>query len=191
VRPATNALRIALPAGTLAPLRKSMSQTLSDITIRPATVADLEAINDIYNEAVAGTVATFDLQPWNLESRRAWFDEHAERHPVLAAEVSGQVVAWASLSRWSRRCAYADTVEDSLYVREGFRGRGVGRRLLAALMASAERQRFHSVIAQIAEGNAVSVHLHDATGFRHVGVLREVGFKFGRLLDVYIMQKVL
>ena len=98
-------------------------------------------------------------------------------------------MGWASLSKWSERGAYADTAEVSLYVAEAQRGRGIGRRLLEAVIEEGRRAGLHAVIAQIVGGNEVSVHLHRALGFEHVGVLREVGRKFGRLLDVCIMEK--
>ena len=163
---------------------------MSELTIRPVTADDLGAVNDIYNEAVRTTVATFDVEPRTMEERRVWFAGHGPRHPVLAAQCGGSVVGWASLSKWSDRGAYADTVEVSLYVAEGHRGRGIGRRLLEAVIEEGRRAGLHAVIAQIVGGNEVSIHLHRAMGFEHVGVLREVGRKFGRLLDVCIMQKV-
>ncbi len=160
------------------------------LTIRPATDADLGAITDIYNEAVRTTVATFDMEPKSLDDRRAWLAAHGARHPVLAAEQDGAVVGWASLSPWSARGAYADTAEVSVYVGEPHRGQGVGRRLLEEVVEAGRRAGLHAVVAQIVGENAASTHLHKALGFERVGVLREVGRKFGRLLDVLIMEKV-
>ena len=130
------------------------------------------------------------MEPKSLDDRRAWLAAHGPRHPVLVAERDGHVVGWASLSPWSPRGAYADTAEVSVYVAEAQRGRGVGRRLLEEVVEAGRRAGLHAVVAQIVGENAASIHLHEALGFERVGVLREVGRKFGRLLDVLIMEKV-
>jgi phosphinothricin acetyltransferase len=159
-------------------------------TTRPATVADIKAITDIYNEAVLTTDASFDLEPKTEDEQRVWFASHGPKHPVLVAEVNGAVIGWASLSQWSSRYAYAGTAEISLYIKEKFRGKGAGRRLLEDIMREGERVGLHTVLARIVTGNAVSIHLHESVGFEHVGIMREVGEKFGRLLDVLLMQRI-
>lgn len=153
-------------------------------------MADIPAITAIYNEAVLTTVATFDTEPKSETDRAAWFAVHDSRHPVLVAEVEGQVVGWASLSKWSERLAYADTAEISLYVQSSQRGRGIGKCLVEALVAEGEKAGLHTLIARIGAGNQVSVRLHQAAGFEHIGVMREVGRKFDQLLDVHLMQKI-
>ncbi|MFB3891867.1 MAG: N-acetyltransferase family protein [Phycisphaerae bacterium] len=160
------------------------------MTIRPATEADLQAILDIYNDAVAKTVATFDTQPRTMADHRRWFAEHGRQHPILVAEEGGRVIGWASVSRYSGRCAYDGTAEASLYVEEAGRGRGVGRQLLGAIIAAGRQAGLHTIISRIAVGNDASVHLHEAFGFQTVGVMREVGFKFGRYVDVVVMQLI-
>lgn len=160
-------------------------------TIQRAAVADIPAITEIYNEAIATTTATFDTEPKRTAERLAWFESHDERHPILVALLDGKVVGWASISKWSDRQAYADTGETSFYVKSEYRGQGVGRQLKAAVIEEARRLGFHSLIARVAEGNQESIHLNESFGFVHVGVLKEVGRKFGRLLDVHIMQKML
>ena len=159
-------------------------------TTRPATVEDLKAVTDIYNEAVLTTYATFDLEPKTEEEQGAWLASHDRKHPVLVAELDGVVIGWASLSQWSSRSAYAGTAEISLYIKEEFRGRGAGRRLLEDIMREGERAGLHTVLARITTGNAVSIHLHESVGFEHVGVMREVGRKFDRMLDVLLMQRI-
>lgn len=158
--------------------------------IRPATVEDLKAITDIYNEAILTTDATFDLEPKTEEEQGIWLAGHDLMHPVLVAELGGVVVGWASLSEWSPRAAYAGTVEISLYIKEEFRGKGAGRKLLEDIIQEGERVGLHTVLARITTGNAVSIHLHESLGFEQVGVMREVGQKFGRKLDVLIMQRI-
>lgn len=160
------------------------------LVVRSAALADLPAITAIYNEAILTTTATFDTEPKSLVERQVWFEAHDARHPVLVAELDGQVVGWASLSKWSERLAYADTAEISLYVASAYRGQGVGKALMAAIVQEGRRVGLHTLIARIAAGNEVSVRLHEAAGFEQIGVMREVGRKFGQLLDIHLMQKI-
>ncbi|MGD9116789.1 MAG: GNAT family N-acetyltransferase [Dehalococcoidia bacterium] len=158
-------------------------------TIRPAVATDLGAITDIYNQAILNTVATFDTSPKTAEEQKGWFDSHGP-YPLLVALQDGVIVGWASLSAWSDRCAYSKTAEISCYVREDSRGRGIGEKLSVAIVRAGREAGLHTLIARIAEGNAVSVHIAESLGFEHAGVMKEVGHKFGRWLDVYIMQKI-
>ena len=160
------------------------------LIFRRAELKDLETITEIYNKAILTTVATFDTEPKTMGEQKVWFEDHDDRYPIFVAELDGAVAGWASLSKWSDRCAYADTAEISLYVKEDFHGKGVGKKLLEAIMEEGQRVGLHSVISRIAEGNEVSVHLHESVGFRHIGIMKEVGRKFGRLLDVSMMQKI-
>lgn len=158
--------------------------------IRRAAPRDLAAIRDIYNDAIEKTTATFDTEPKTLADRRKWLAAH-RGYPVLVAEEGGAVVGWASLSRWSDRCAYSGTAENSVYVAEAARGRGIGVALLKALVAEARKMKLHTIVARVSEGNPASIKLHRAFGFRKTGVMREVGRKFGRVLDVTMMQLML
>jgi phosphinothricin acetyltransferase len=159
-------------------------------TIRPANISDLSAITEIYNEAIRTTTATFDTEPKTEDEQKVWFDSHGPKYPILVAESSGVVVGWASLSKWSDRWAYSGTAEFSLYVKGEFRGKGFGRKLMEAIVSEGKRAGFHTVIGRIAEGNEVSIRLAESVGFRHMGVMKEVGRKFGKLLDVYLVQKI-
>lgn len=158
--------------------------------IRPATLDDITAITAIYNEAILTTVATFDTEPKSEAERAAWFSAHDARHSILVAEIEGGVIGWASLSQWSDRLAYAETAEISLYVHSSRRGQGIGRQLTAAIVAEGEKAGLHTLIARIAAGNEASVRLHRAAGFELIGIMREVGRKFGQLLDIHLMQKI-
>ena len=160
------------------------------LSIRRATLKDLAGITEIYNEAILNTTATFDTQPKTVSEQSDWFDDHDAKHPLLIAEKAEHIVGWASLSRWSDRCAYSDTAEVSLYVKEGHRGKGIGRSLLKALVHEGGKAGLHTIIARISEGNEASLHLFESEGFEQVGIMREVGRKFGKLLDVYVMQKI-
>ena len=162
-----------------------------NLVVRPARRTDLPAIMEIYNEAIRTTTATFDTEPKTLDERRHWFESHDEQHPILVAEWDGQVIGWASLSKWSDRKAYDSTAETSFYVAEPFRGRGAGRELKRCIIQEARRLRYHTLIARVAEGSDASLHLNQQSGFRLVGTLKEVGRKFGRLLDVHMLQLML
>jgi L-amino acid N-acyltransferase len=164
--------------------------------IRRATPADVPGISDIYNEAIRTTVATFDTEEKTVEDRERWLRAHDDRHPVLVALVGDRmagdrVVGWASLTEWSDRCAYADTVEVSCYVHSEFRDQGIGRQLLAAIIDEARRAKHHTVLGRAAEGSDASLHLCQEAGFVVIGTLKEVGRKFGRLLDVHMLQLML
>jgi L-amino acid N-acyltransferase len=163
----------------------------ASVAIRRADLADVAEITAIYNEAILTTVATFDTEPKTIEERIQWLQSHDERHPVLVAVVDGKVVGWSSLTHWSDRSAYEDTAETSFYVRSTHRGRGIGRMLKEATIEEARRLKFHTLIARVAEGSNESIHLNESAGFVLIGTLKEVGRKFGRLLDVHIYQKML
>lgn len=156
--------------------------------LRDATADDLPAIFAIYDEQVLHGTATFETVPKSAAERREWYEAHdRRRYPVIVAEEGGAVAGWGRLQPWSQRAAYARTAEDSVYVRADARGRGVGRALLAALIERARGAGIAVLVARIAEGNPASIRLHEAAGFRPVGTMRRVGEKFGRVLDVAIL----
>jgi L-amino acid N-acyltransferase len=160
------------------------------ITIRDAAPSDIPAIVDIYNESVVSSTATFDTVPKTVEQYTAWFWAHDARHPIIVAESDGSVAGWAALSAYSDRAAYGGTAEASLYVRRSCWNRGIGRSLFSAIVDRGRLSGLHTVISRIAEGNDISIALHTSLGFTTVGVMREVGSKFGRLLDVTVMQRI-
>ena len=159
---------------------------------RLAERRDAEALRRIYNVEVQESTVTFDLVPRSLAEQVAWIDEHSGGHPaIVAVGDDDAVVGFASLTPYRPRPAYAPTVEDSVYVDRDCRGAGLGKLLLAELVELARDHGFHSVIARIVGGHAASIALHEACGFEQVGVEREVGRKFGRWLDVVLMQRML
>ena len=160
------------------------------VKIRSARREDLDAITEIYNEAIIKTVATFDTEPKTYEEQKKWFDDHGSKNPILVAEQNGVIVGWASLSKWSDRCAYSDTAEISLYVKEEYQKKGIGRRLIDAIVIEGEKAGLHTIIARITAGNESSLHLHRSVGFTHIGIMKEVGKKFGKQHDVHLMQKI-
>lgn len=160
------------------------------IQYRNATEADQSAILDIYNDAVLNTTATFDTEPRSPEKQMDWFRNHKQNHPVLVAEEHGKVIGWASLSPWSDRCAYDTTVEVSVYVHKDHRGKGIGSRLLELVTLAGKEVGNHTVLSRITQGNEASIHIHEKYGYRVIGTMREVGFKFGKHLDVVMMQLI-
>lgn len=161
--------------------------------VRAATCDDLPAILEIYNEAVLNTTASYDYEPRTLEHRVAWFEDHAKQnYPVfVAANSEGRVIGWSSLSRYHDRPGYRFTVENSVYVAADQRGRGVGKMLMKPLVDAARERGLRAIIAAIDAANEPSIRLHAAFGFERAGHFREVGFKFGRWLDVVYMQLLL
>jgi phosphinothricin acetyltransferase len=161
------------------------------VLIRPATPDDAAATAAIYNEEVAHTTVTFDLVTRSVEEQAAWLDARSGALEVVVAERDGEIAGFASLSPYRDRPAYRTTVEDSVYVHGDHRGTGVGRALLTEIVAVASNRGFHSVIGRIVGHHDTSIRLHRSVGFTLVGVEREVGRKFGRWLDVVVMQKLL
>ena len=158
------------------------------IQIRKAGKNDLQEILDIYNEAVLNTTATFDTTPRTFEKQMEWFENHKANHPVFVAEENNTIVGWASLSPYSDRCAYETTVEVSVYIHAGHRGKKIGSQLLEVITLEGQKVKNHTVISRITSDNLSSIHIHEKIRYRHVGTLKEVGIKFGKLLDVEIMQ---
>lgn len=178
------------------------------MSIREATGVDLAAIDDIYNHYVHTSTSTFQVDPTTPEERRAWFAAHGPDHPVLVYEddsqgdtaraprngprvAGGRIAGWGSLNRYNPREAYGHTVELSVYVRDERRGGGVGRALLTELLSHARAVGHHVVLAQVSAEQEASLALHRSFGFREVGRLREVGYKFERWLDVVVFDLVI
>ena len=161
---------------------------MSHPLIRLAQPADLPAINDIYNNAIARTTATFHIVPMSLEDRKAWLESHPpEMYPAYVAEVDGAIAGWAAISKYASRCAWRHTVEDSIYIAPEYQRKGIGALLLARLIEASRKLQHHAIIAQISDHNAASIRLHEQFGFEIVGELREVGRKFDRWLDITLM----
>lgn len=161
------------------------------ITVRLATLDDAEPIRRIYNHEVEHSSVTFDLVSRTLEDQRAWLREREGALGVVVAVIDAQVVGFASLSEYRSRPAYRTSVETSVYVDESARGHGVGAALLGKLIALARARGFHSMIGRIVGGHEASIALHRSAGFNIVGTEREVGRKFGKWLDVVVVQILL
>jgi phosphinothricin acetyltransferase len=157
--------------------------TESLCVIRPVRAADAGPICTIYNHHVTDTVVTFEETPVATDEMARRIRETTQ-HPWLVVEDEGSVAGYASASTWKTRASYRHTVESTVYVDPRFQRRGHGRRLYEALLAELRARHVHCVVAGIALPNAASVALHESLGFAPAGVLREVGRKFDRWVDV-------
>ncbi len=161
--------------------------------IRPATRADLPGILAIYNEAVLNTTASYDYEPHTLEHRRAWFEDHEKNnYPIfVAVNNQDQVMGWSALNRFHDRAGYRFTAENSVYVAADQRGNGIGSMLMPPLIDSAKTRGLRAIMALIDANNEPSIRLHSRFGFERVGLLKQVGYKFDRWLDVIYMERLL
>jgi L-amino acid N-acyltransferase YncA len=152
--------------------------------IRNVTPADAEAIAAIYNHYIAETTATFEEEPVSTAEMETRIRDTLGALPWVVAEIDGRVVAYAYASRWKSRCAYRYAVESTVYTAPGRTGQGLGTLLYSELFDQLRACGMHSVLAGITLPNDASVALHEKMGFEKVGQFREVGWKFGRWIDV-------
>jgi phosphinothricin acetyltransferase len=147
---------------------------------------------DIYNHVILTTTAVYHYEPHTMEMRKAWYDTRMkEGLPVFVAESEGQVVGFSSYGPFRPWPAYKYTMENSVYVAEGQRGKGIGKLLIEPLIRSAREKEVHVIIAVIDASNEASKQLHRGFGFEEAGHFRQVGYKFGAWLDLTFMQLVL
>jgi phosphinothricin acetyltransferase len=158
--------------------------------VRPAAPQDIPAIHSIYAHHVLHGLASFEEVPPTVEEMRRRFDDvAAQKLPYLAVEVAGDVLGYGYCSLYRTRSAYRHTLEDSVYVKQGSHGKGIGKAVLAELIACCTALNYRQIIAVIGDSaNAASIGLHARLGFVRAGNLRSVGFKFGRWVDSVLMQ---
>lgn len=162
------------------------------VLVRPATEADVPAINAIYNTYIVGSHVSFDTEPWTDAARLTWFRERDRRgYPVLVAERDGTVVGASWSGPWRDKAAYRGAVESTVVLSGDAVGAGVGTQLLGALVAELSERGFHTAIAVIALPNDASIAVHRKLGYREVGTLTGVGSKDGRRWDTTLMQRAL
>jgi phosphinothricin acetyltransferase len=163
------------------------------VEVRAAVEEDLEALNEIYNQYIAETHYTFDLEPYTMDARREWFSHHAGtgRYRLLVALHDDQVIGYASSSRFRLKAAYEPSIETSVYLAPQAVGRGAGKRLYAELFKALEGEDVHRAFAGVALPNPASIALHERFGFKRVGVFTEQGRKFDRYWDVAWYEKPL
>ena len=162
--------------------------------IRDATEADLPDIREIYNHYIANSTVTFDEEPQTLKELRAKFRHNAKLgYPwIVAVSPSGQILGYANVSPWKQKAAYRFTVENSIYLRAASTGKGLGTALMSELLVRSKAAGIKEVIAVIADKGAdASIAMHKAFGFKEIGHMGKVGFKFGRWLGTVLMQKSL
>ena len=165
---------------------------MSTLTIREATSDDAQAIRTIYNHEVENETSTMDLVPRTLEVQQEWIAARSGAFcAVVAVDSAGTVLGFGALSEYKDRTGYRTTVENSVYVRRDVARRGIGRQILNHLLAVATVSGFHSVIARIESTSTASRDLHSACGYKLVGVEQQVARKFGKWLDITVMQKIL
>lgn len=156
---------------------------------RPAREQDFERIAEITNHYIEATPIHFSSDPVDAASLRQAWAEGRSRHPWWVAERDGQVVGYAKVGPWRAREAYRFTGETGIYLDPAWLGRGVGRSLYASLLAACDEAGLHTLVAGVALPNPASLRLHEALGFRRVGVFREVGRKFDAWHDVAWFQR--
>jgi L-amino acid N-acyltransferase YncA len=159
--------------------------------IRTATSADAAAIAESYNHYVRETVITFEETPVSTDEMARRITDIGARYPWLVFEHGGAVVGWAYAGEWKARSAYRFSVETTVYVAAGQHGRGIGTALYEALITELKTRKLHSAVGIIALPNLASVALHEKLGFKKIGHFAEVGWKFGRWVDVGYWQLIL
>ncbi len=165
---------------------------MSTLTIREATSDDAQAIRTIYNHEVENETSTMDLVPRTLEVQQEWIAARSGAFcAVVAVDSAGAVLGFGALSEYKDRTGYRTTVENSVYVRRDVARRGIGRQILNHLLAVATVSGFHSVIARIESTSTASRDLHSTCGYKLVGVEQQVARKFGKWLDIAVMQCIL
>ena len=163
------------------------------ITTRPAKHEDLPRLTEIYNHFVIHTPVTFDLEPYTIERRAAWFEQFADtgRHRLVVAEESGLVVGYAGTTRFRVKPAYDTTVETTVYSSPETIGKGIGRRLYATLFEAIAGENINRIVGGYALPNPASAKLHEMFGFKPVGVFSQCGYKFGKYWDVAWVERPL
>ena len=159
--------------------------------VRDAIEKDVDSINHIYNYEVLNGVATFDTEPKTYEERLEWLNHHSPKYPCIVVEKDGKTLAWGPLTQYSPRKAYDGTCEISIYVDKESRGMGLGKIIIAELLERAKNNGIHVILSRVAGENEASKTLHINFGFELVGILKEVGYKFDRYIDVNFYQKLI
>ncbi len=161
------------------------------LLFREARVADLAAIQHIYNEGIEDRIATLDTDPKDDSEIAGWFADHRGRHCVVLAVRENTIVGWASLNRYSNRCAYDGVASLSIYIAREHRGTGIGKKLLAELEKRAIANDFHKIVLFTFAFNQLGQGLYRRAGYREVGVFRNQGRLDGKFVDVMAMEKLL
>lgn len=163
-----------------------------DIKIRPAVFADIDTILEIVNHQILHSTSNYDYEPHDFETQKLWFEEkQASNQPVIVAEYENGTIGYGTYGSFRQKTGYRFTVEHSVYVAQEFIGKGIGKQLLAELIRLAKEQEYHVMIGAIDADNEGSITFHEKFGFKVVGTIREVGYKFDHWLDLVFMQLIL
>jgi phosphinothricin acetyltransferase len=160
--------------------------------VRLATPEDADAICRIYNQGIEDRVATLETELRTPDERREWLRGKSPRHPVIVAwTAGGDIVGWGSLNVYNPREAYRHVADFSVYVDRAYRGKGVGRVLLARLIALGREHGYHKLVLSAFPFNAGGMTLYEKMGVRTVGIYKEQGQLDGRWVDTIVMEKIL
>jgi phosphinothricin acetyltransferase len=155
-----------------------------DLVIRLVSMKDAEAICGIYNYYIENTVTSFEESPVSVGEMEGRIREVIAQFPWFVWEEAGELIGYTYMHKWKERSAYRFAAEDSIYLKQGYEGKGMGKKLLSALLEAIEKTDIHTVVAGITIPNERSVALHEQFGFKEVARFPEIGYKFDRWLDV-------
>lgn len=164
---------------------------MSSFHIRLAQQKDLISILEIYNQGIEDRIATLEAENKDLNDIEKWFDDHQDRYLSLVAEEKGEIIGWASLNRYSQRCAYDGVADLSIYIARDYRGKGIGNELLLALEELAKEHQFYKIVLFTFSINLAGQKLYQKRGYRTVGTFEKQGILDGNRIDVTIMEKLL
>ena len=163
---------------------------MAEVVIRIAEELDLPSIQSIYNQGIEDRVATLETETKDVSYMKEWFEKHQGRYKVIVAEYEDQIVGWASLNQYNNRCAYDGVADLSAYISREFRGKGIGKKLLAELEFLAKENGFHKIVLFTFPFNQLGQGLYTKMGFREVGVFKNQGILDGKFVDVMAMEKL-
>jgi L-amino acid N-acyltransferase len=161
------------------------------VQVREAVEDDLQELLSIYNDIILHTTAVYDYEPHTLEMRKQWFETKKQQgFPVFIAEADGKILGFSSIGPFRAWAAYKYSVENSVYVAADMRGKGIGKLLIPPLIEATKQLGLHTIIASIDAANETSLRFHKSFGFFEVAHFKEVGWKFGRWLDLKFLQLI-
>lgn len=163
----------------------------SELTLRAARFGDVPAIQDIHNQGILDRVATLDTEPRTAQDSLAWFHHHGPRHPVIVAASPHGIAGWTSLNVFNARQAYQYVADLSVYIARPWRGKGIGGKLLAAIIAIGQTVGYHKIVLSAFPNNQAGMRLYERHGFTSVGIYKEMGWLDGKWVDTIIMERLL
>lgn len=162
------------------------------VSIRRAKESDLKNILDLVNFAIAHTTANYSYEPQTSNDQLIWFNQKSEKNfPVLIAESDGEFAGFSTYGTFREKIGYRFTMEHSVYVKDDFHGKGIGKKLMLELISAAKNNGIHSLIGAIDADNSASIEFHEKLGFQKCGIIKKSAWKFDRWLDLLFMQLIL